>query len=420
MLVIAVLTYSLAFWLGAYLLSRNPRDGRLALAGTGLLGYAVALGLSTLAIQASEPATAAALVRWQRPLLFVPALCWLALLVLLLRGGDWHSRLQSHPKPLVVVVVATIFFGLAIALVLMPFNWLPRAWLVLGMGVDIVLLGLAVAFLDAFDEGEALLPDFLRSLTYAFLTALVFGGQVVLIMALSTGVSVPMLALLFGTITAAVLVQTFAGPLQTAVDRLALAGFPGSRRSRAGYRAAAAADLRRNPDLDLEQLDPEEFARLTRRALSQMGNLPRLAASPLMELPLIDAHLGHGRGGNGRGDTLERARVLRQVLADSIARLKPATAEPFGTSDEWRYYNALYFPYVVGIKPYSRRQDSGLLGHDAALPDTAVRDAIDWFQRDVPQRTLYNWQNAAARLVAQDLREKSGRVHAPSRAANHA
>jgi hypothetical protein len=96
---------------------------------------------------------------------------------------------------------------------------------------------------------------------------------------------------------------------------------------------------------------------------------------------------------------LERAAVLKTLLAESIARLKPLTGEDFGASDEWRYYNALYFPYVAGLKPYSRRT----LHDDGLAP--AEQAALDWFQAQVPERTLHNWQNAAARLVAQDLRE---------------
>ena len=72
----------------------------------------------------------------------------------------------------------------------------------------------------------------------------------------------------------------------------------------------------------------------------------------------------------------------------------------FGTADAWRYYNALYYPYVAGLKPYSRRAI-----HDDL--DPAAGQALAWFQAQVPERTLYNWQTAAARLVAQNLREQS-------------
>ncbi len=391
MLAPTVLFFSLALWLGAYLIGRNPRDTRLLLAGAGLVAYAVALALEALAISA-EPSQAAALHRLQQPILFLPVICWAILLLLLLRGGNLHSRIQAHPKPLALLIAITIFFGLGVGLLLLPIEGLPHDWLILAIGFDLLALGVVVALLDAFDLGESLLPDFLRSLVYAIGLALLFGGQVVVGMRLATGVTLPMVALLLGVIASAELVVIFATPLQHLLDRIALAAFPNVRQRRDEQRISAEADLRRSPTLDLMQLDEEAFTRLTRRALAQMGNLPRLAASPLTHLPQLNSQLD-------RDDTLARAKALRALLAESIARLKPDSAEMFATTDEWRFYNALYFPYVAGLKPYSRRNDytNGL--------DSAERQAIDWFRSTVPQRTLYNWQNAGAKLIAQDLRE---------------
>jgi hypothetical protein len=38
--------------------------------------------------------------------------------------------------------------------------------------------------------------------------------------------------------------------------------------------------------------------------------------------------------------------------------------------------------------------------------DATTKAALEWLQISVPERTLHNWQNAAARLIAQDLREQ--------------
>ena len=38
--------------------------------------------------------------------------------------------------------------------------------------------------------------------------------------------------------------------------------------------------------------------------------------------------------------------------------------------------------------------------------DAVAQKALEWFQTAVPERTLHNWQNAATKLVAQDLREQ--------------
>ena len=390
-LVLQIIAFGLALWLGLYLLSRNLTDRRLLLAGLGLIVYAIGLALDLLAGFALDDW----LMVWQRPFLYLPALFWFFLLIQLARDErPWRDRLRRQPQTVGLALAGVIFFGLGLSAILFEVDWLPRFWLLLGIGVDLLLLGTAVAFFDAFDEGETLLPHFLRAFDYAFLTALIFGGQVALVMIFSTGVTFPMLLLLLTTISAAIIVQVFANAAQTMADRIAFGPFPRIRQQRYDLRAAADAVQRVDVALDLTNLDEAEFARLTRRALSQMGNLPRLAASPLTQLPLIDTCL---QIKGVTPDTLSRATELKIVLTESISRLKPSEQGDFGTSDAWRHYNALYFPYVLGLKPYSRRND-----YDDG--DTAVQQALAWFRAEVPQRTLYNWQTAAAQLIAQDLR----------------
>jgi hypothetical protein len=143
--------------------------------------------------------------------------------------------------------------------------------------------------------------------------------------------------------------------------------------------------------LDPVLVDEEEFTRLTRRAISNLGDLPKLSASPLTNLPTILSQ--------NPTNPLNRAHALKSLLIESIQRLKPQSNESFGVTDEWRYYNSLYFPYVVGLKPYTRRIDRETL-------DETSRRALEWFQTSAPERTLHNWQNTAAKLVADDLRTK--------------
>jgi hypothetical protein len=277
-----------------------------------------------------------------------------------------------------------------------PLDLLPRSWVLLLLGLDLVALGLAIARLDALAGREALLPDAVRAFDAACLAALAFGGQVALAMALGAGPTAAMTALLLATVATAVAAATFADPLAAGLDRVALGRFPRARRERGELRAAASAVPRLDPALDPGALEAAEFARLTRRALSHFGDLPRLAASPLTRLRLVECRLA-ARG--APDDALERAAELKLLLAESVARLKPRGGGEFGTSDEWRFYNALHFPYVVGLKPYSRRA-----GRDPT--DPAAREALAWFRLAVPERTLHNWQTAAARLVAEDLRRR--------------
>lgn len=120
--------------------------------------------------------------------------------------------------------------------------------------------------------------------------------------------------------------------------------------------------------LETDSVDKEQFTRLTRRALSHLGDLPKLAANPLVNLPHI-----------ARANPLDRAHALKSALIQSIHKLKPQSDAKFGTTVEWRYYNAVYFPYVLGLNPYTRRADYDSL-------DETARAALDWFNPPSPNR----------------------------------
>ena len=75
------------------------------------------------------------------------------------------------------VVVATLFFALGNAIIVIPLGLVP-SWLALAStGFDVVLLGVAVAMWDAFDEGQALRADMLRSFVATGVVVVLFGGQ---------------------------------------------------------------------------------------------------------------------------------------------------------------------------------------------------------------------------------------------------
>lgn len=458
-----VLVFAAALWLGFYLLARDPAKSRLRWTGSGLVAYALAIAANLL------ESAGGAVVRgsgWQQLgqlLTILPALLWTgALLSFLPEGSALRRRLspiwafvwlpavlvafvvtggvsrppldagsirtshllfaalillpllggplllvRSKPSPRSrstwgVLVAATIFFGLQLGWLLLPVVPVPQLLLLLGVGLDLFLLGVTIAVLDAFEEGEAIRRDMVRSATGSLLAATLFGGQVALFIFLTGVATFGRLALLLSTIALAIAFQTFLERIQTALDGWVFQDDERLVATRASYRAAAQGAPRLQNQLQLEKLDDETLVRLTRRALSHFGDLPRLSSSPLIRLPLIDRRLA-ARG--LKGDTLERAAELKGMLAESIERLKPRGEEPFGTGDEWRHYNALYFPYVAGLRPYSRRAI-----HDDLDPVSA--QALDWFRQSVPERTMYNWQAAAAALVAQDLKEKTIRVAA--------
>jgi hypothetical protein len=432
-LLLQVLVYSFTLWFGLYLLARDWHKPGLRFAGLGLVTYA--LGLAVTALVDTSPA-------WRMIPILLPSVFWMAATwhllpdrkpaisgnivgivaaVLALIGAALNPaiaqivvmivpvlflliaalkirqafRTALPRQPLVTLGTATLFFFLGTALLILPIEWLSNEIVLLAISFDLVLLGVAVGYLDAYEEGTKLLPDALRSLAAAGLSAGLFGGQVVLFMAASDIFSTPHILLLFTVIATAVTLETFSRTLQNALDKLIFADRPQMQAERRLLRSVNAALPRTEDRMDVRHMDEAEFARLTRRAISHFNDLDKLAASPLTHLPIITQRLRQ----QGISDNhLERAHLLKALLVESILRLKPYSDKDFDSSDDWRYYNSLYFPYVVGLKPYSVRFDTDMLGESSRM-------ALDWFQTQVPERTLHNWQTTAAKLVAQHLRE---------------
>ncbi|WP_396668955.1 hypothetical protein [Mycobacterium avium] len=455
MAALSAVVFTLSAWLGLYLAARDPRKPVLVLAAIGLCGFALVVGLD--AVRTASPAHAPLLSRVEIYQTAVPGVAWFAVLVELSRPPDgWRSRTREvllvagvaaltllgaalagsvdgplrpghwlmmaaisvstlgamavalrrprRPRPAVgLAVTATLFFALANAILIIPLGLVP-SWLALAStSCDVLGLGVAVALWDAFDEGHALRADMLRSFAGSVAVAVLFGGQALIGLAVTRadpGARTALTVLLFTSLAIAITVQVLADPLAGLLDRLAFSKSPALRADRAALRhTGAALPLRQEHPLD--GVDDVTFARLTRRALGHYGDLTKLVASPLTALPVIDERLA-ARGAPDQ--PIERATELKAVLADAVARLKPRDGGDFGTTEEWRHYNSLYFPYVVGVRAYAQNATASGL-------DPTARQAWQWFVTEVPQRSLHNWQNAAARLIAADLR---GRVPVPS------
>ena len=455
MAALSAVVFTLSWWLGLYLLARDPRKPVLALAAIGLCGFAGVVALD--AVRVVSVAHADLLGQIEIYLVAVPGVAWFAVVLELARPTDtWRSRATEWALIAVVaaltlvgavmagsvegplrtghwvmfavisvstlgamvaavrraaqpgrvagvVVIATLFFALGNAILVIPLGLVP-SWLALAStGFDVLLLGLAVALWDAFDEGQALRADMLRSFIATVVVAVLFGGQALIGMAV-TGADGPgrtaLTVLLFTSLAVAIAINVLADPLAGLLDRLAFSHSPRLRADRPPLRGPEAPlpHVAANPQ---DALDDEAFARLTRRALGHYGDLSKLVASPLTQLPVIDERLA-ARGAPDQ--PLERANELKAVLAEHIARLKPRSGGSFGTTEHWRYYNALYFPYVVGVRAYAQNAT-------AAGLDPVARQAWQWFVTEVPQRSLHNWQNAAARLIAADLRSQQAVTH---------
>ena len=441
---LSAIVFALSWWLGLYLLARDPRKPVLVLAAAGLTSFALVVALDAVRVVTQSEV----LGRIEIYLMALPGIAWFAVLVELSRPPDtWRGRVReiavvgavaavaltgaalagdvdgplrlghwlmfgavslstlgamvtamlrpAQPVPVVrFVLVATLFFALANVILIIPLGLLP-SWLALAStGFDVALLGIAVALWDAFDEGQALRADMLRSFTATAAVALLFGGQAVIGLAFAgSSAATALTVLLFTSLAIAIAINVLADPLAGVLDRLAFSRSPALRAERAALRSTEAAlPLRSSNPLD--DLDEDTFARLTRRALGHYGDLSKLVASPLTALPAIDERLA-ARG--AADQPLERANELKALLADRIAALKPRDGNDFGTSEQWRPYNSLYFPYVVGVRAYAQNAT-------AAGLDPVARQAWQWLVTEVPQRSLHNWQNAAARVIAADLR----------------
>lgn len=431
-----ILIYSFTLWFGLYLVARDKNKLGLRYAGLGLISYAFALALSLLLRDTIENTA------WGYLPIMLPSVFWmlatiylvpevpierinthiifgmiliilltfssaiispdhtrwiaLALPISFLLGAvirSWQILKSESPRPpIAILLTASVFFALASALIILPLSWLAQDWVVLAISLDLLCLGYVVGVLDAYDEGTRLFEDALRSLAAASLGIIIFGGQVVMVMAITDNTSAPMLTLLFGLITTLLVTLVFYDDIQSLLDGLIFSNRDNLRQQRDSLRAASSGLARKASSHPFENIDEKEFARLTRRALSHYSDLNKLSASPLLQLEILEERIEDD-------NVLARANALKSLLRESIEQLKPEPDVDFAPNDEWRYYNVLYFPYIVGLKPYSRR----FFGDDL---DATEADALEWFRTYVPERTLYNWQKTAAELIAQNLREK--------------
>jgi hypothetical protein len=388
MAALSAVVFMLSWWLGLYLLARDPRKPVLVLAAIGLTSFACVVALDAVRVVSGSHILSSVEVY----LVVVPGIAWFAVLLELSRPSDtWRSRAgelalvaavaalafygaamagnvdgplrmghwlmfavisvstlgamvnavlhRTHPGRVAgFLVLGTLFFALANAILVIPLGLVP-SWLALAStGFDVAVLGVAVAMWDAFDEGQALRADMLRSLVSTAVVALLFGGQLLIGLAVA-GQETALTVLLFTSLGIAIGINVLADPLAGLLDRLAFSRSPGLRADRAALRDAEAALPRRSAN-PLDGVDDDSFVRLTRRALGHYGDLSKLVASPLTTLPIIDERLA----ARGAPDApLERANELKALLADRIARLKPRDGGDFGTTEQWRHYNSLYF-----------------------------------------------------------------------------
>jgi hypothetical protein len=419
---IAVPAFALTWWLACYLVGRDPARAAGQRAAAALIAYAAGV-----IVWSVSPASTTA-----EALLAVPALFWAGSAVALLPafvperrqiergwlivsaafvvgtvllppsgrlvvlaplvGGLsllWRFRDQVEPRliPLALSLVA-VLYGAALTVLVGPAD-LGAPWLAIAaMGLDLLVLGYLVAVAEALDAGERLRPDLSRSLVAAVGGLLLAGGPVILTMFTTASRLVTILQ--FAVVAVVMTAIGLAGPVHRLLDRVAFWSDERLRGDRHALYLLGEALPRHRERHRLIATTEDDFLRFVRHALDGFGDVGRLMRSPLTDLPAVDRRL--------RGRTVEqplaRALELRHVLQDAVADLRPTG--PFGTGDEWRYYNALHFCCLLGLRPYGR----GVRTDDL---DPEARRTIEWIRQYVPRHLLRRWQSEGSAEVARRL-----------------
>ncbi|AEV88313.1 hypothetical protein ACWT_7303 [Actinoplanes sp. SE50] len=422
-LAFAVPAFALSWWLAAYLIGRDPGRPALRWASAGLTAYGVGVAAWTV-----DPGGRTAQI-----LICLPALAWAGsvvallplppaerrpidvgalvlgvsfqLLVIALPGAGklvgltplggalfllWRGRAQVVPRrlPLALTLMA-LLYAAAMTALLVPLDAGGPVPALAASGVDLLVFGYLIAVAHAVTGGERLRPDLRRSLAAAAAVLVLVGLPATLTLYVVPADAV-VTCLQFVPVGVAAAAAGLTGRMSRLLDRVALAGDVRLRHDRAALFLNADALLRRRERRTLAELGEPEFLRLTRRALADFNDLNRLSRSPLTGLPVVARRIA------GRGDDQPRARAreLRAVLRESVSALRPTG--PFGTTEDWRYYNTLQFCGVLGLDPYARRQRLDGLSREARM-------AVDWFRRNVPEDTMRQWHREAAMIVAGHL-----------------
>ena len=174
------------------------------------------------------------------------------------------------------------------------------------------------------------------------------------------------------------------------------------RSSARAYEAALAVQpAGPHPDL----ATAKAFDDAVRRALTHLSDPTKLATSPLLNLTVVAQGV---RDQQLEDNRLNRAAVLKEVLLDLLDGLRPADGGGRVTSDAWRYYNCLYYPYVRGI---GRRRAPTVLRQLAERRKREgsgrgdLEQVLDWLVQ-VDEDTFYKWQRRGSDTIAAALRER--------------
>jgi len=152
------------------------------------------------------------------------------------------------------------------------------------------------------------------------------------------------------------------------------------------------------------------FNDAVRRAVSGLKSPPQLVKSPLLGMKIVGKRLKQSGEEDNR---LNRASALKSLLTELVERLRPPGNTSYGTTDAWRFYNSLYFPYVREISKKQAHIEARRMAEERRRNNIREADEIEkvleWLD-EVDEDTFYKWQRRASNTIASILREEEQRL----------
>ena len=145
------------------------------------------------------------------------------------------------------------------------------------------------------------------------------------------------------------------------------------------------------------EMSEAALTRLVEDALRHLHDFTYLGEHRLAELPRVKAHWG---GDGSQDSVLERGRAVRDVLLQTLERLRPAGVEPRGDTAaahrEWHGYLILRESYVEGIP---NRDTMNRLALSEGTYNRTRRQALRGLVRDLETDRLHRGVNMSGEVV---------------------
>jgi hypothetical protein len=342
-------------------------------------------------------------------------------LYILMRSGKEPSSASSRTKIVMLAtgalcfIIGGIYLAIKVNFYLTEFPDLPAHILLL---VGLGLFGYAITHYDLLVEGKEIGRDF----AYSFISILLFNFIYIGSMAI-VGFNSPISVLIMtGLITTS---HTLYDRLRDLLDKFFFSKAEQVARTEAREYASELA-FQPAPVPEIQPLEentiplvtnqgqiPESeggfsqkaFKDAVRRAISSLKNSPQLVKSPLLSLNVVEKRL---KLQDLEDNRLNRATTLKNLLAELIERLRPDGAI-FGTSEAWRYYNSLYFPYIREVSKKNAFAEARRLAEERRKNGNRepgeIEKVLEWLS-NVDEDTFYKWQRRGSDTIAEILMEE--------------